>query len=74
MHAMGAAICRSWQKHVLAIPMAFGLGLIAVEADNDAEVFSTRSRTRSLSNILWLGRACAGAKAPRENSTVRREL
>lgn len=51
MHAMGAAICRSWQKHVFTIPMAFGLGLIAVEADNDVEVFSANSRSRSISKI-----------------------
>jgi hypothetical protein len=43
---------------------------IAVEAENDAEVFSTNSRERSMGNIPRLGYGNAGAKATCENSTV----
>ncbi|MGA2170644.1 MAG: hypothetical protein ABSG62_20840 [Terracidiphilus sp.] len=71
---LGIQVRRPWQKHRLTILMVFGPGPIVVKSNNETEPFSTYSRMRSISNILRLGRCCAGTKATRENSTVRREL
>lgn len=74
MRAASVQVRPSWQKHRLTFLMVFGPGPIVVESDKDGEAFSTTSRTRSTSNILRPGNDCAGAKAARQNSTVRREL
>ena len=68
--ASDSQVCGSCRKHRLIILVAFAPMPIAVEAENDAEVFSTNSRERSMGNIPRLGYGNASAKATCENSTV----
>jgi Mn2+/Fe2+ NRAMP family transporter len=52
----GIPVQYGWQKHLLTFLMVFGLGLIVMEADNDAGAVSTymQAGAQYRLHLLWI--------------------